>query len=175
MLVSVIMLVLLGLVAYNDFKNRLVPVLLFYGLALTLGIQSIFALTFIGSLVNFLINVGIVLFMIALVYFYFFLKNLTSVNIIDNYIGQGDLFFMIISCLYFSPFLFVVFQVSSIAIMLILFGVYILFSKNDRVLIPLAGGQAAFLVVLELFKVVGFHSAQYDDNLVLINFLYFLW
>jgi hypothetical protein len=174
MLISVIIIILLALIAYSDFKERLVPVWLFLALALLLGIQGLLNLPLKKFAGNFSINMVIIAFMLTFVNLYFWIKTRRLIDVLDNYLGRGDLVFMIISGVYFSPFLFVGFQVVSILLLLFFFGIYILFTRSKKFPVPMAGGQAILLLVLESSKLAGLRSVQYHDNFVLNYLLSFL-
>lgn len=174
MVFSVITALVLLTMAWFDFKYRLIPLWLFIVLAgvfLSIGWSSI---PLVNLLLYFSVNVIVLSILIFGVWVWFRLIKHSAVNILDVYLGKGDLLFMLIVGLYFSPVLFVAFQVFSITALLFIFGLYILFAGNSSYPVPLAGGQALLLFVFEVIKPFIPVSVQYRDQF-LIQYIFPLW
>lgn len=141
-----ISLFILAFVVFQDFKSKsiswyLLPMLLivFIGNAL-LRIEVENLLLFSG------INLILVITNLVGVFLLVWLKEKKPINIIDSYLGLGDVLFFLVITTTFSPFNFVVFYLGSILIITLIYGVVILINKEKKTLIPLAGAMSLLLM-----------------------------
>lgn len=141
-----ISLFILAFVVFQDFKSKsiswyLLPMLLivFIGNAL-LRIEVENLLLFSG------INLILVITNLVGVFLLVWLKERKPINIIDSYLGLGDVLFFLVITTTFSPFNFVVFYLGSILIITLIYGVIILINKEKKTLIPLAGAMSLLLM-----------------------------
>lgn len=141
-----ISLFILAFVVFQDFKSKsiswyLLPMLLivFIGNAL-LRIEVENLLLFSG------INLILVVTNLVGVFLLVWLKERKPINIIDSYLGLGDVLFFLVITTTFSPFNFVVFYLGSILIITLIYGVIILINKEKKTLIPLAGAMSLLLM-----------------------------
>lgn len=139
----------LGCIAFQDMKQReiswfLIPFLL--SILIVKGLLSHESTIFLKDS---LLNLGFVIIQLFVLTAYLSLKNKKFVNIINSYIGIGDILFFIVICTAFSPVNFVVFYMTGI--ILTLLGVILIkaFSKKEIKEIPLAGA-ISFLMILVL-------------------------
>ncbi len=103
------------------------------------------------------INWGFLISQFVLLTAYFSLKRKTLTNIIDQYLGLGDILFLFVIAILFSPFNFLLFFVASLMTSLLVFLVYQhLFPTTSAPTIPLAGAMAIILILVllasEFFK-----------------------
>jgi Flp pilus assembly protein protease CpaA len=143
----VILLALLAVVVVQDFKRRaiswfLIPLLLigFIGLAF-LQMDATQLLTYIG------INLYIVFSTLLGATFIISIKNKKLTNIVNTYLGLGDVLFFVVLATVFSPINFILFFIGSIFISTIIFGGITLFSKK-QILTPLAGAMSVLLIIV---------------------------
>ena len=139
---------LLGLSIYQDFRYRWVGSIYFPMLiALQIGLSC--ALIGWDELWRYtLVNLMLLTLLFLVLTLYFSLRNRKWTNIINKYIGLGDVIFFVFLSLAFSPFNFLAFFVTSLLVILI---IYFLFVRKDleNYKIPLLGGMAiAYLIVL---------------------------
>jgi Flp pilus assembly protein protease CpaA len=143
----VILVCLLGVVVFQDFKSRaiswfLIPLLfvgfIAYGL---LMIQPVELLTYFG--INFML-VAVNLLCVTL---FISLKEKRFTNILKDYLGLGDVLFFLVLTVVFSPFNFIFFYLGSILLTALIYGGIILINKEKKLLIPLAGVMSLILIV----------------------------
>ena len=72
-------------------------------------------------------------------------KKLT--NIIDTYLGLGDILFFFILTTLFSPINYFIFLIGSILLFSIIFSINLLISKKKKALFPLAGAMSVLLII----------------------------
>ena len=153
---------LLGIVVFQDFKSReiswfLIPLLLI-GFAVY-GLQQIrmeeFA-TYFG------INLMLVMLNLLCVTLFISLKEKKPTNILKHHLGLGDVLFFLVLTLVFSPFNFIFFYLGSILLTALIYGGLIVFNKKKKVLVPLAGAMSLMLIVTMLIDQLtpSFHFYQ---------------
>jgi hypothetical protein len=145
--------ILLGYLAFQDFKERaiswwLIPVL--FVLLSVVGLLQNDWQTFITGVV---INLGIIAVQLGVVTLYFSIKHKRFVNIIDTMLGWGDILFFVVLAATLSPINFVLGY--TICLLVVLFGwlLYKSIVKPLQATIPLAGGMAivlSFVLVLSM-------------------------
>lgn len=139
----------LAFVFYQDMRYRAVywicfPILAFllFGLKYSLtGLEN--GITEAGYGLLFL------LIQLLLLWIYFSAKNRKLVNITNDYLGWGDILFLIVITFYLSPGNYILFYVGSLILVLI-YALFIRYSgeRNSNKHIPLAGLQAILLALL---------------------------
>ncbi|PKP11179.1 MAG: hypothetical protein CVU08_12760 [Bacteroidetes bacterium HGW-Bacteroidetes-3] len=140
---NLILIIVLFLVLYQDFKKRTIHIILPILIFITSLIINYFSveLSFILILNNFifiLINiVGLVL--------YFSFKSKEFVNPIDKLIGLGDVVFFFSLTPLFNLKPFIIFFIFGLLFSLIAHYIFILFKNIES--IPLAGYLALFLII----------------------------
>jgi hypothetical protein len=144
---SLLVIVILILIAYQDFRFRAVSWLWFPLLAGIMILDNIHCSTVDASLNIFLLNLAFVVIQLLVVTVYLSIKNKAFVRIWQHHLGLGDILFFMILCLFFSPVNFILFYLGSLICCII--GVLCVRKFNAAItLIPLAGIQSALLVVL---------------------------
>jgi hypothetical protein len=143
---SLLSIILLALIAIQDFKDRSIyawiPPLLFIAFFirsfLVQGLDLTLSMTFINS--------AIIILQLAFLYFYFSIKNRKLYNIVDTQIGLGDIFFFFSIAPLFSVYNFLWFFTISLFFILITY-LIILNKKSRYDKIPLAGILSLFVVI----------------------------
>jgi hypothetical protein len=147
-LLSIILIILLFSIAYQDFKYLQVSLYIYLA---TFFIAFFINLTTNGlkELLSFtLTNFALLLIQLAVILFYIFVKD-KKVSTLFKYIGLGDFVFFAVICLMLSPLNFIVFQIVSFLVILALH----FFLKKVRTfnnVVPLAGYQALMSIILIL-------------------------
>lgn len=146
-LLLAILIGLLSIIIYQDFKSReiswfLIPLLFVAGIANALYHIELFEFTsYVG------INLSIIILNLLGVTLFISLKEKKLKNIIDSYLGLGDVLFFLVLTTIFSPFNFILFFIGSILITSIVYVGVILFKQQKQTLIPLAGAMSLLLVI----------------------------
>jgi len=161
MIISLIQISLLCFICYQDFRYRSVSALHFCFLIIISLIQGVIN-NHPGAFFLFLgINVTFLFFLISAVTIYFSLKNRKIINILDTYLGWGDVIFFISLCFMFSPVNFIIFFTTSLMISLVISGIIKLFrSKYQH--IPLAGIMASLLIPVLTVSII-YKQACFSD------------
>ena len=133
-------------VTYQDFRHRSVNIWIFIGLFIS---AIIYRTAFVGIwyfLKTSCLNVLVIAIQLAFLGLYFSLKTKTRVNILDKYIGLGDIVFFVIAACFFPVIKFTYFLVISETAALASYSVLRFFFKQEET-IPLAGAQAVCLSI----------------------------
>ena len=150
-LLYIILILILLVILYQDFKHKAIDWYLFLLLPL---IIILLRFNEPGKLVlNFLINFIFLSFNSLMLFAYFSLKNRKFINPLKKYIGIGDIFFFTALALFFSPLNFILFFSGSMLITLLTFlFAFALRKENLKREIPLAGFVSGLLLVLLFFN-----------------------
>lgn len=160
-----ILIPILILVIYQDFKYRLIDwwllPILFIAFAIGLIEQPIKE-----SITNIAINWAFLLAQFLLLTLYFSAKEKSWVNIADMYIGWGDLWFILIMAVAFSPVHFILVFISGLVFSLLLYLVLKTINKIQFQTIPLAGTFSIYLIIVELTAYLSSYSLH-NDNIII--------
>lgn len=160
---TILTLVLLMVVVYQDFYYRAISWLLLPALFVLLALLRSTQLPWQEMLTIFGINVGFTLFLLVGLSAYFSLKELRLVNIAEGYLGSGDILFLLVLAVVFPTLTFILFTIGSF-LLGILFFLFNQLRPKAEPTIPLAGLMAALLVVylpLAVFQVFPDFSTAY--------------
>ena len=141
MLFPIILILLL--IAYQDFKERAVYVWIFPVLSGLFLTKNFIEIPYSTYLFNTGINLGFCLIQYFVLTLYFSIKNKQLINIADQLIGWGDIVFALVLCVAFPPLTFFCYYLLSL-IIAALIGLYF---KSQNKTIPLAGIQAIVLII----------------------------
>ncbi len=132
---------ILGIVTYQDFKFRAISwpllLLLMLLLLLTKGFQPETG-----------INLLFVAAQLVFLTLYISLKNKRFTNIIDTYLGLGDILFLVVICAAFSTYEFIIFYTAGLLFSLLAFMIYRLVNRKASAEIPLAGLMSIAMIAL---------------------------
>ncbi len=147
---NTLLVVALGVIAFQDFSERQISWLLLplVFLLCTLKQFSNCGITETGEAL--LLNFMFVILQFLLLTLWMSLKNKKWINVIDHYIGLGDLLFFVAVCDFFSPVGFMVYYIGGLLVTLIGFIIYRNLKRDASLQIPLAGGMSLLLIVLIL-------------------------
>lgn len=152
---SILILLLLSVIAYQDFCYRAISWITIPLLFSAFSINSIFATDFNNFLQSFLFNLGFIFFQLIAVTAWFSLKNQAVINITQKYIGWGDILFFVVAAAVFSPVNFILFYLLSI-ISTLIYAIGLRLVKKSSAIenlpsgsqVPLAGAMALLLFVV---------------------------
>lgn len=164
-LLQVVMLLSLAFICYQDLVYRAVYWLCFPVLA---GVMFMLKYKLSGlqeALTNAAYGLAFLLVQLLVLWSYFSIKNKKVINLTNDYLGWGDVLFLAALPFYLSPVNYILFYVASlIAVLLYTFVVASLKDKASNPHIPLAGLQAALLVLAMLVDFVSPKFMLYDDS-----------
>lgn len=143
---------LLLIIVFQDFLKREIGTLLVAVLGTIFFIRSFFYDVPTSLLNNISINITFIILQLLLSTIYFSIKEKQFINIIDTYIGLGDIAFLILLCLLFSPSNLIAFYIVSLFVSLALYFVYMSINKNANKTVPLAGLMAIVLIGIYILK-----------------------
>ncbi len=145
--VDILCVSVLFIVIFQDFKNRSIAGIIIPALLVLFFFKSYFESNFTTILHYFLINNAFILLQILLVTVYFSLRFKKMLNVINNYLGSGDVLFLMSMTTLFTPLNFIFFYIIAIFITTLSYGTYLVASGRRDYPIPLAGSMAIVLIV----------------------------
>lgn len=165
--IKIVTIFFLLLVIYQDFRVRMITwwyiPLLFLGL-LFISLQHVL----FGELLKyFIINTSFILLQMIVLTIFYTIKKRKLTNIINKYIGLGDILFFLVLCVGFSPVNFIIFIVSGLILTIICFSIYGIASKKKEYRIPLAGMLAVFLCVVFIIKKINPGLDLFNDATII--------
>lgn len=153
----------LGLICYQDLRYRAVYWLCFPVLAALLFFMKQQAAGTSAALIDAGIATVFFAVQLLLVWLYFSFKNKKPVNITVQYLGLGDILFLMALAFYLSPLNYVLFYVSSLIVVLCYTIIQRSLNKDAGPEIPLAGLQALLLGCLLFFSMIKPGLNPYTD------------
>lgn len=164
LLADACLLLLLFIVAFQDFKYRALtwPLLIF------LLIVFVFKALLIVSLSDLVrhsaYNFVFVFAQQILLFSYMCMKNKKFVNIINSYLGLGDILFFVVLCSSFSTVNFIVFYLFALIFSLLFVLIYNKIKEQKIIEIPLAGLMAIGMMIVIILSYVVHEINFYDDE-----------
>lgn len=165
--VLILQICLLGVIIWQDFKNRSISWFLIPLFLLVVVAKGLFAIHFNELLEYTIINLVLVIINLIGVTLLVSLKEKKITNIVDSYLGLGDILFFLVLTVVFSPINFVAFYFGSIVLLTVIYGLSTLFHKNKQQLVPLAGGMSILLIITLLVEQAQTTFSCYNDILVI--------
>lgn len=166
---QIIVLLSLAFIFYQDMQYRAVYWICFPVLAILLfGLK--YSLTgFLNGLTDAGYSLLFLLIQLFFLWIYFSIKNRGAINITNDYLGWGDILFLIVITFYFSPGNYVLFYIGSLILVLI----YVVLTrgseeKKNSKHIPLAGLQAILLALLMVTDYLFKAFTLYSDSWIYI-------
>jgi hypothetical protein len=158
-LLKAILIILLGIVFIQDYKNQLVSWYLFPLIALLFGINFYEAVgrDYLYLLYSIMFNLCLILIILLLLSIYSNLKM--KRKFINNTFGLGDVFMLLSLALGFPSYTFIILLVMGILFAL---GCYLLLKANyEYETIPLAGYLSLFFAIILLSTYLPFFPSVY--------------
>jgi len=163
---------LLAILFYEDRKYRAVSWIVFPLLALTFIVCSLSYVRWTELLFNTFYNISFLLIQLLLITLYFSLKNRKIILITQNYLGTGDILFLLCLAFFFSPINYIVFYFTSLFLILAGVLVYLIVKRNFNLKLPLAGLQSLLLLALILLNIVCNNWFNYQNDHLIISQLF---
>lgn len=164
-LIEIALFVVLGIIVFQDMKFRAISWLLIPALCIVLFGKAIVLNETDGILFNITFNIVFVLIQLLLLTIYISIKNKKMTNIINSYLGIGDILFFVAIGFAFSPLNYILFYVISMVLTMLLFVSYKTVKKNISAEIPLAGGMAGMMIVLNVVSMIQPQFNYYADTI----------
>lgn len=168
MILTVLIILSLFLICYQDFTSRLIT-WYYFPISIILIISRFFFTDQEVKHHSLFVNFGLVLILLVLTSLFYSIKNKKFTFIIDKLIGTADILMFLIVCLVFSSFNLIVFLLISFLISIIYQLISIPFSRNYKQ-IPLAGVIGALLMICFILQ-DAFNLFKMSDDLVLFAIL----
>ncbi|MCB0401213.1 MAG: hypothetical protein KDD41_03960 [Flavobacteriales bacterium] len=153
LLFSIATLGILSVLTLQDFKHRAISWFLIPLLLLSFLIPGMQKLGFHEFATYTGINLGLLIVNMLGVAAFIALKEKKPVNIIDTYIGLGDLLFFVVLTTAFSPLNFLAFYIGSITLCCLAYIVLRLAVKQTTPYFPLAGAMSLLLGGLMIARI----------------------
>jgi hypothetical protein len=161
-----IIIIILVLIAYQDYQERAVSFWVFPVLAGLFITYHFMDISMPEYLFNTVINLSFCVIQYLVLTLYFSVRHKQVIHIADKFLGWGDIVMTLVLCLVFPPLVFFLFFFVSLLVATIL-GIYLHYHHKT---IPLAGIQAIVLIIWIMMVrfIIGF--SIYDDSWI-IDFL----
>lgn len=148
--IDICLLLLLAVVLFQDLKQRQISWFLIPLLLVSFIAQGLFRIPANELMHYTMFNIGFIVVQLVILTAYISIKNKRLVNIINSYLGIGDVLFIATVAAAFSPLNFIVFYITALLFTLFVFVVVKLLTKKLSKEIPLAGAMAAVMIGLIL-------------------------
>jgi len=147
-------LLILGLLAYQDFRFRQISVAGIVALSCFVIFRRLSAIPLKELEHQFLLNTLFVVVQLSLLALYYLIRNKNLKGLYTGGIGLGDILFFVILCIAFPSSRFVLYFLIGLVLSLISYGSYMLVRKNANKHTPLAGLLAFFWIVQIVYTYV---------------------
>jgi len=164
-IIHITIICLLGIIAYQDFKHRAVLWILFPTLGGLFIYKNVMSKDFDFSWIDILLNIGFVCFQFLAITLWFSLKHKRFTNVINKFIGLGDILMMLVLSIALPFISFVLFLMVSFIIVFIGSFIQRIISGKD-ITLPLAGYQSVLMIILILTQQI------FDINIGNENVIY---
>lgn len=155
----------LAFICYQDLLYRAVYWLCFPVLTILVFILKYKSSGLQETLIHASYSIVFLTFQLATLWIYFSIKKRKNINLTRDYLGWGDVLFLVAITFYLSPGNYIVFYVISLIVVLLYTILTGFVSKKIQNLhIPLAGLQAALLALLILVDQFSSKFMLYDDS-----------
>ncbi|MBN2520428.1 MAG: hypothetical protein JXB17_07990 [Bacteroidales bacterium] len=139
--------IVLLIIAFQDFKFRAVSWFLFPLLFVFYIFRGLYYIDMFEFIINFGINILFIILQLGVVFSYFAIKKGKIFETFKKAIGLGDILFFVIICLNFSLINLILYQIFSLLLILLYFGILRMTKILKKKLIPLAGSMSVTLLV----------------------------
>ncbi|MES2457412.1 MAG: hypothetical protein V4594_17785 [Bacteroidota bacterium] len=146
-LIPPLLVLVLALMGIQDFKYRAISWYAFPLLALFLLLRNA-----AFNWMEFGINIGFIVFNYLLLTVFFSIRSQKKVNLLDGFIGLGDMLMLVCLAFYFPTLLFFSFYLFSLLVIALGSGLYLLSNQSKPYTVPLAGLQSLILLCLLLLS-----------------------
>lgn len=160
---ELLIIICLAYIFYQDMKYRAVYWILFPVLALGLFSIKYSMIGWIGALTDTSYALAFFSLQLFLLWLYFSVKKRRLTDITVDYLGLGDILLLVSIAFYLSPLNYILFYTGSLILVLIYACIIQQIESVQDKRIPLAGLQAAFMMILILCGFVFPQMKLYED------------
>lgn len=167
MIYLLVLLLVLLVIVYQDFKYRAIS---WWTIPILLGSSLWYALSsssFRWAML--LVNNSLLMVQLLGVMLYFSIKHRQLVNLTKQYLGIGDILFLVAISPIFAPLHFCLFLVFGLLLTLIIWGLCSIFSSHTST-IPLAGFLSVYLLLILLL--VHYTAYALHQDWILFRLIY---
>ena len=164
---SLITLLLLVWIVYQDFRFRAVAWIIFPALLSVLLVSSALEQNIRYAMERLVLNSLFVLFQLILVYLYFRIRQVKFNVLLNNYIGPGDLVFFFAVAPAFPLYIFILYLSSGFLITILIYASIRLFDPKfvlNKHPIPLAGMLSLWFILFQV-TICSFPDLLYSIDL----------
>lgn len=165
-LITILCVAALAVVVVQDFRERMISWYLIPLLFLLFSWNALLNAPFKEVAFGFGVNLAFTAFQLLAITIYFSIKNKKPVNIINTWLGIGDVLLLATLCVAFSPVNYFVFYMGSLLLTIAGFAVYRLF-KGTSATIPLAGAMALVMIVCLCYQAFLMPFVFHNDAIAL--------
>lgn len=166
-LVTILCMAALTVVVVQDFRERMISWHLIPLLFLLFGWNALLNASLQEVAFSFAVNLAFTLFQLFAITIYFSIKHKKPVNIINTWLGIGDVLLLVVLCVAFSPVNYFAFYMGSLLVTIAGFAAYRLTTKGKTVTIPLAGVMALVMIVCLCYQLLIMPAAFHNDTIAL--------
>lgn len=159
---------ILMILVVQDFKSRAISWFIIPLLFVVYTVKAILTIEVTELLIYFGINILMVFTNLLGVGVMVSLKEKKITNILNTYLGLGDILFFIVIAVVFSPLNFFIFFMGSVLVSSIVYGLMMLTNKKQQLPFPLAGAMSLLLVIASLLEYFNSSIQFYQDLIFLI-------
>ena len=163
-----VLMVVLIIVALQDFRERRIYWLLVPSAFLLFFLSSVKTVGIAEGIKFSLYNALFFILQLILIFLYYLIKHRELTNIINRYLGLGDVLFVLAICPAFSPANFILFYLAGLILALATFFVLGLIQRDKNKEIPLAGVLSIALLFLLSYRFINKEFNLYNDEQSLI-------
>lgn len=163
----VFVIAVLLIIVFQDFKSREISWFLIPLLAIGFWLKALQQMNWNELIIYTGVNLLMVFVNLLCVAVIISIRQRKWTNIINTYLGLGDILFFAVLTVAFSPFNFVLFYLGSISIISLYYGIEVIRKRNTRLLIPLAGAMSLLLILVLIGELLPSTYNCYTDILAL--------
>ena len=168
-----VLIVILTPIVIEDFRHRQISLVWILGVLLIAIFQQLNTdLSLLSIATNTMINLGIIVFNYFILTLYFSIRNRKFINIKNEYLGIGDIAFLLSAAFLFSPVNFICFLLCSLIFTLVFTLFMRLFFPDKFSTIPLAGLQAFFLAIILLVMFLNDKNWKTNDDELTLSMIF---
>jgi hypothetical protein len=162
--ISLLTMAALVILAIEDFRQRMISWYWIPVLLLLFGLNAVQTIPAHELMFDFTINAMFITMQLLMLTLYFSIKEKRFVNIIDTWLGIGDVLLLYVIGIAFSPVNFLLFYTGSVAATIIGYAIYKKAMQGRSSTIPLAGAVALALVLCLCCQEFFWQVSFYDDS-----------
>jgi hypothetical protein len=171
LVINLIIILLLSLIIYQDFKHRAIHWFIFPILFLMFLIYGLTRIPLIIYLKDCAFNLFFLLIQMLLLSVYYYLRGLSFKSILNEIMGLADIVLLVSMTFAFSIINFIAFYLSAMIFSLLVWLILQFIPTQKKNLVPLAGLISFYLALIVLVNIFYSQFERLNDN-YLIHLIY---